>query len=474
MAKKQNTTVTDVTIVDLGAKGKAVGKKDGKVYFVTGAVPGDICDVRIRHKKKGFFEAEAIHFSSYSKDRVNPQCEHFGVCGGCKWQNLSYDAQLSHKANYVANNLKKIGGVSPDFTEPILGSSETYLYRNKLEFAFTNNRWLTKEEIESTGQAATRNGIGFHKPGFWDKVLDINTCHLQPEPSNTIRNWVRNYAIENNLSFFDLREKTGLLRSLMIRTTTTDQIMLLVQFGEDNAEGITQLLTAISSEFPDVSSLQYVVNTKQNDTIYDLEVKTFAGADYIIEEMPAFYADKQPLKFRLGPKLFYQTNPKQAFHLYSIALEYADLKGGETVYDLYTGTGTIALFLAQKAAKVVGIESVKEAIDDARLNAKDNSIENTQFVVGDMRDAFSADFITEHGKPDVIVTDPPRDGMHPGVVAQLLNLKAPRIVYVSCNPATQARDLALLQEHYAVKRSRAVDMFPQTHHIENVVLLELK
>ncbi len=474
MSKQQNKTITGVSIVDIGAKGKAIGKKDGNIYFVNGAVPGDICDISLKRRKKGFYEADVQKITTYSNERTQPECEHFGVCGGCKWQHLSYSAQLSYKANLVANNLAKIGGVIPEVVEPILGSAEIYFYRNKLEFACTNSRWLTKEEISSAESIPNRDGIGFHIPGLWDKVLNVKKCHLQGGISNDIRNWLRNYAIDNQIDFFDLREKKGLLRSLLVRTTTTGQVMVLVQFGADDQVIINQILSALDLAFPSISALLYVINPKQNDTIYDLDVHTFSGTDYIAEEMPSIYANQAPLKFRIGAKSFYQTNPKQAFHLYKIALEYAQLKGGETVYDLYTGTGTIALFMAQKAAKVIGIESVKEAIDDALINAAENKINNVTFVVGDMRDAFDTTFIATHGKPDVIITDPPRDGMHPKVIEQLLELQAPRIVYVSCNPATQARDLALLAQAYHVVKSRAVDMFPHTHHIENVVLLSLK
>lgn len=475
MAKRnKQQVIAAMPIVGIGAKGKAVGKKDGMVYFVAGAVPGDVCTVQTLKKKRGFYEAKSIEITTPSADRVEPVCQHFGTCGGCKWQNLSYTAQLAHKAESVAQNFQKIAHIVPKETLPILGSRDIYFYRNKLEFTFTNQRWLTNEEIASDNQNLNRNGVGFHIPGFWDKVLHLNKCYLQAEPTNAIRQFCFDFAIKNNLSFFDIRQKKGLLRNLMIRTTTKGQVMVLMQFGEADQPSIQKILDALVDTFPEITSLQYVVNTKQNDTIYDLEVICYRGTPFIIEQMPAIFEGNIPLEFIIGPKSFYQTNPNQAFELYKTALNFAELSGGETVYDLYTGTGTIALFLAQKARKVVGIEAVKEAIDDAKLNAERNKISNAEFVVGDMKDAFSDAFIEAHGQPDVIVTDPPRDGMHPKVVQQLLKLSAQKLVYVSCNPATQARDLALLSEKYNVAKSRAVDMFPQTHHIENVVLLELK
>ncbi len=474
MARKKNYIVEQVDIVDLGAKGKAVGKKDGKVYFVEDAVPGDVCDVLVKRKRKGYHEGKAVAFERKSTERVTSVCQHFGTCGGCKWQNLDYAAQLRYKEQYVINNIKKLAGIEAEIQLPILGSDPIYNYRNKLEFTFTNNRWLTQEEITNSPEGLGRNGLGFHIPGFWDKVLDIDECHLQPEPSNSIRNWLRDFAIESNLSFYNIREKSGLLRTVMIRTANTGHIMVVLQFGEDNQEAIELVCSSLIKAFPQITSLQYAINTKQNDSIYDLDIKVFTGQPVIVEEMPSFYSEAQPLQFRIGPKSFYQTNSKQAFELYKVALEFADLHGGENVYDLYTGTGTIALFLAQRAKAVVGIESVPEAIADAQLNAQENGTNNTQFVVGDMKEAFTDEFIAQYGKPDVIVTDPPRVGMHPKVLKQLLEIGAPRIVYVSCNPATQARDLIELKSAYRLIKSRAVDMFPHTHHIENVCLLTLK
>ena len=470
--KNKKVVVNEVEVVDLGAKGKAVGKKDSAVFFIDNAVPGDVCDVQVYKKRKSYAHARPIKFHSYSTERVEPVCQHFGVCGGCKWQNLDYKAQLRYKESYVLNNLKKMAAIEPEECLPIKGSSHEYFYRNKLEFTFTNNRWLTTEELESSANFENRSGVGFHIPGFWDKVLDVNKCHLQPEPSNAIRSFVRKLALENNFSFYDIREKSGFLRTLMIRTTSTNETMVVFQLGEDNKEWIDLLMHAVLKEFPDTTSLQYAINKKLNDSIYDLEIVNFYGPGYIVEKMPSYFQGTNDLKFRIGPKSFYQTNSEQAFELYKTTLDFANLKAGETVYDLYTGTGTIALFLAQKAGKVVGIESVPEAITDAYANAEFNGITNAEFVVGDMKDAFNDDFISTHGTPNVIVTDPPRDGMHPSVVKKLLEIEVPRIVYVSCNPATQARDLLELKTKYRVVKSCAVDMFPQTHHIENVVLLE--
>ncbi len=472
--RDKNVVATEVQIVDLGAKGKAVGKKDSAVFFVEGAVPGDVCDVQIFKKKKSFAEGKAVHFHKYSPDRTEPVCEYFGVCGGCKWQNLNYQAQLKYKEQDVLSNLKKIGGVSPQECLPILGCKQDYFYRNKLEFTFTDYRWITKEQLDAGEEFAHRNGLGFHIPGFWDKVVDVQKCHLQKEPSNAIRNRVREIGNAHGMTFYNIRQKTGFLRIMMVRTSTTNQVMVVFQFGEENPEWMEILFTTLLQEFPQITSLQYAINTKENDSIYDLDIICHHGRDYILEEMPAYYPSQPPLHFRIGPKSFYQTNSEQAFELYKTALDFADLKAGQTVYDLYTGTGTIALFMAQKAAKVVGIESVPEAVNAAIENADFNKITNASFVVGDMKDELNDAFIKAHGVPDVIVTDPPRDGMHAKVVEKLLELAVPKIVYVSCNPATQARDLAELGKMYTVAKSRAVDMFPQTQHIENVVLLELK
>lgn len=471
---RRNIRLENVELTRAGAKGKSIGiSDDGRVVMVTNAVPGDVVDVRVTKKKRNYLEGTPTHFHKYSPDRVEAKCEHFGVCGGCKWQNLDYTKQLFHKQNEVENNLKRIGHVDVEEFLPIEPSEDIYFYRNKLEYTFSNQKWLTEEEIKS-GDDFDRNGLGFHKPGMWDKVIDIDNCYLQPEPSNSIRNFVKEFALKNNLPFFNLRAQEGLLRTLMIRTSLSGEVMTLFQFFENDAENIDKLLSALSEEFPLITSIQYVINPKQNDTIYDLETVVFKGRDYIIEEMNSIFPNTPPLKFKVGPKSFYQTNPKQAFTLYAKALEMAQIEGGETIYDLYTGTGTIALFMAQKAKKVVGVEAVPEAIQDAHFNADQNGLTNVDFEVGDMKDVFNQEFIDRHGKPDIIVTDPPRDGMHKNVIEKLRELSVPRIVYISCNSATQARDLELLKDLYDVKKSMAVDMFPHTHHIENIALLQLK
>lgn len=472
---KGPAVLENIEVVDAGAKGKGVGKtEDGRVVFIQNAVPGDVVDVRIFKKKRSYYEGKATQFHELSADRVEPACQHFGTCGGCKWQNWSYDKQLEYKQKEVANNLQRLGHVTVEEYEPILGCDSPYFYRNKMEFSFSNKRWMTQEEIDTGEEIQKPNALGFHIPGMWDKVLNITHCHLQPDPSNAIRNFVREYALEHGLEFFDLRNQEGLLRTLMLRTALSGEVMVLIQFFKEEKEQREGLMTALQNEFPQIASLLYTINSKGNDSIYDCDIEVFAGRDHIFEEMPAYYNPDELLRFKVGPKSFYQTNPKQAHSLYVQALEYAQLEGDELVYDLYTGTGTIACFLAQKAGRVVGIESVPEAIADANFNAELNGLDNTTFVVGDMKDALTEAFVAEHGMPDVVVTDPPRDGMHQKVVAQLLNMAPKRIVYVSCNSATQARDLGLLQEKYRVVKSRAVDMFPQTHHIENVAVLELK
>ncbi|CAI8174000.1 MAG: 23S rRNA (uracil-C(5))-methyltransferase RlmCD [SAR116 cluster bacterium] len=469
MRKKRTPLVFNhVLITDTAAKGKAVGKApDGRVIFVNNAVPGDVVDVQTTKKRKAYFEGTAIALHKASDKRVAPVCDHFGVCGGCKWQHMDYKFQLQYKENEVLNNLKRIGHVELPEVSPIAGSKATYFYRNKMEFSFSDSRWLTPEEISQGNSITDRNALGFHIPGMWDKILDIKKCHLQADPSNDIRNFVKDYAIKNKLTFFNPRNHTGELRTLMIRTTSTAEIMVLIQFYEDVPEHRENLLKALQEVFPQITSLQYVINQKANDTIYDQEVICFGGRDHIIEEM-------EGLQFKINAKSFYQTNSEQAYELYKITRDFAGLKGTELVYDLYTGTGTIAQFVAQKAGKVIGIESVPEAINDAKANAKHNQISNVSFHVGDMKNVFTTDFIKTHGKADVLITDPPRDGMHKDVVAEILKMAPEKIVYVSCNSATQARDLALMTEQYTITKTQAVDMFPQTHHVENVVLLELK
>jgi 23S rRNA (uracil1939-C5)-methyltransferase len=464
--KNRRQTFEQVEVIDAGAKGKSVGKApDGRVIFLSNAVPGDVVDVMTTKKRKAYFEGMATHFHSLSPKRTTPECEHFGVCGGCKWQNMAYEHQLSFKQREVENNLRRIGHLELPETTPILGSKKQYFYRNKMEFSFSNSRWLTQEEINSDTDIEDRNALGFHIPGMWDKILDIKKCHLQQDPSNAIRLETKNFAQKNGLSFFDPRKQEGLLRTLMIRTASTGEIMVLIQFYEDNLEQRELLLNHLKERFPEITALLYVINSKQNDTIYDQEVICFSGRDHIVEEM-------EGLQFKINAKSFYQTNSEQAYELYKVARDFANLSGNEVVYDLYTGTGTIAQFVAKKAKKVIGVESVPEAIEDAIANAEHNNIGNVEFFVGDMKNVFNQSFIALHGKPDIIITDPPRDGMHKDVVEQLIQVAPGKIVYVSCNSATQARDLALMKEMYQVTKVQPVDMFPQTHHVENVVLLE--
>ena len=457
-----------IQVLDAGAKGVSVAKApDGKVIFIPNVVPGDVVDVQTLKKRKAYYEGKAVKFHELSEYRVEPICEHFGVCGGCKWQNMKYSQQLAFKQNEVKNHLQRIGKIElPEF-EDILGSEKQFFYRNKMEFSFSNSRWLTEKEIGSTEDLGNRNALGFHIPKMWDKILDINKCHLQEDPSNAIRNEIRAFANEHNLAFFNPREHSGLLRTVMIRTVSTGEIMVLIQFLEEDKENRELILDHLYEKFPEITSLQYVVNGKPNDTIYDQDVILYKGRNYILEEM-------EGLKFSINAKSFYQTNSDQAYELYKITRDFAGLTGNEVVYDLYTGTGTIAQFVSKKAKKVIGVESVPEAIIDAKANAERNNITNCEFFVGDMKVVFNEAFIAQHGKPDVIITDPPRDGMHKDVVEQILKIAPKRVVYVSCNSATQARDLALMDEKYKVTRVRPVDMFPQTHHVENVVLLELR
>ncbi len=455
-----------IKVLDAGAKGVSVAKApDGKVIFIPNVVPGDVVDVQTFKKRKAYYEGKAVRFHEYSEHRIEPICEHFGVCGGCKWQNMKYEQQLYYKQNEVRNHLQRIGKIElPEF-ESILGSEKQFFYRNKMEFGFSNARWLTEKEIDSTDDLGNKNALGFHIPKMWDKILDITKCHLQEDPSNAIRNEIRAFAIANDLTFFNPRNHEGFLRTLMIRTASTGEIMVLIQFFEEQKQNREVLLHFLADRFPEITSLQYVINGKPNDTIYDQKVILFKGRDYILEEM-------EGLKFSINAKSFYQTNSSQAFELYKITRDFAALTGNEVVYDLYTGTGTIAQFVSKNAKKVIGVEAVPEAISDAKENAKRNEITNCEFFVGDMKVVFNEQFIAQHGKPDVIITDPPRDGMHAAVIEQIMKIAPDRIVYVSCNSATQARDLTLMDEKYKVTRVRPVDMFPQTHHVENVVLLE--
>ena len=464
--KKENKVFENIEITDAGAKGKAIGfAADGKVIFINNAVPGDICSVQITKKRKNYYEGRAISFSNLSNKRVQAKCEFFGTCGGCKWQYMGYEHQLFFKQKEVENNLKRIGKIELPNVSPILGAKEQYYYRNKMEFSFSDSKWLTLDQIKSDEIIENRNALGFHIPGMWDKILDIDSCHLQRDPSNNIRNFVKNKAEELKLTFYNNRKQEGFLRTLMIRTSTTGDLMVLVQFFHEDKVNLELLMEAIGNEFSEITSLLYVVNSKGNDTLYDQDVICFKGEDHIFEEM-------EGLRFKINAKSFYQTNSEQAYELYKITRDFAELTGNEIVFDLYTGTGTIAQFISKKAKKVIGIESVPDAIDAAKENAKLNNIKNTAFYVGDMKKVFNDEFIDRHGIPDVIITDPPRDGMHKDVVEQLLKISANKIVYVSCNSATQARDLAILDEDYKVTKTQAVDMFPQTFHVENVVLLE--
>lgn len=466
--KKPLPILEQITITDVAAEGKAIAKVDGLAVFVPFVVPGDVVDLQIRKKKHSYAEAEAIRFHSYSPDRATPFCPHFGVCGGCKWQCLPYPLQLKYKQKQVEETLHRIGKVELPEVQPILGSAHTQAYRNKLEFGFCNKKWLTAEQVASGEVFDNMNAVGFHITGAFDKILDITECHLMTDINNRLRNGIRDYAFAHGLTFFDYRRQEGLLRNMMLRTSTTGELMLLMQFcihTDEEAKQAQDVLAHIHTTFPEVSSLLYVNNTKCNDTIGDLDVITYSGTDFIYEEM-------EDLRFKVGPKSFYQTNSAQAYELYKVAREFAGLTGKELVYDLYTGTGTIANFVAHKARKVIGIEYVPEAIEDAKANAQLNGLDNTLFFAGDMKDILTEDFINEYGRPDVIITDPPRAGMH-GDVINTIRFAAPTtIVYVSCNPATQARDLALLDDIYRVERVQPVDMFPQTHHVENVVLLK--
>lgn len=466
--KKPLPLLENITITDVAAEGKAIAKVDNLVIFVPYAVPGDVVDLQIKRKKHSYAEAEVVKVHQYSDKRVKPFCKHFGICGGCKWQCLSYEDQLFYKQKQVVDNLTRIGKVEIPEVSPILGSKHIKEYRNKVEFGFSNKKWLTQEEISSGQKFDNMDAVGFHIPGAFDKILDIDQCLLMSDINNRLRNSIREYAISHQLSFYDLRAQTGLLRNMMLRTSATGEIMLLMQFcirTDEEQSQANQVLAHVHTNFPEVTSLLWVNNLKCNDTIGDLDIQTYAGTDYIYETM-------ENLRFKVGPKSFYQTNTEQAYELYKVARNFAGLTGNELVYDLYTGTGTIANFVAKQARQVIGIEYVPEAIEDAKVNAQLNNLDNTLFYAGDMKDILNREFIEKHGTPDVIITDPPRAGMHTDVIDTILFASPQRIVYVSCNPATQARDLQLLSVAYQVKAVQPVDMFPQTHHVENVVLLE--
>ena len=465
--RKELPLLEKVRITDIGAEGNALAMVDNLVVFVPMLIPGDVVDIRVVKKRKKYLEGRVIKFHEYSSDRIKPRCIHFGVCGGCKWQHLPYHLQLQYKEKQVRDNLTMIGKIELPDIYPIIGSSKEFLYRNKLEYTFSDKRWLTKEEVDSGNRYENENALGFHIPGLFDKVLDIKECHLQPEPSNSIKNAAMDYALRNNLQFFNLREQKGFLRNLVVRNSLEGKVMVIAVFFQDDALKREGLLDFLASEFPQITSLMYVINSKRNDSLNDQNPVLYKGDNHLVEEMDG-------LKFRIGPKSFYQTNTEQALQLYRVAKDFAGLTGEETVYDLYTGTGTIANFIAAFASKVIGIEYVEEAVKDAIINSEINNIHNTFFFAGDMKDILSEKFLEENGKPDVIITDPPRAGMHEDVVKTIAKASPGKIVYVSCNPSTQARDILSLSGDYQVTRVQPVDMFPHTHHVENVVLLKRK
>lgn len=461
-----NFVFENVSIIDIAEEGKGVGKADDFVLFVDKAVPGDIADVQVYRKKKNFAEGKIIQLKQASEYRTDPFCEHFGTCGGCKWQHMTYDAQLHFKQKTVGGALSHLAKIDASDMLPIIGSPIDKYYRNKLEYTFSNKRWLYDGENRGD-EALNMDALGFHIPGRFDKILDVKHCYLQADPSNDIRNSIGEFAKQQGISFYDLKGHTGALRNLIIRTSSTGELMVIVVFAYATEEEVNSLMAFVDSGFPQVTSLLYIINQKKNDTIFDQDVIAWRGPEYIYEEM-------EGIRFRIGPKSFYQTNSIQALKLYEITRDFAGFKGNELVYDLYTGAGTIANFIAGHVKEVVGVEYVPTAIEDAKVNSAINNINNTKFYAGDMKDVLNADFVVEHGKPDVIITDPPRAGMHPDVVARLMEIEAGKIIYVSCNPATQARDMLVLKEKYDVTKIQPVDMFPHTQHVENVVLLKLR
>ena len=465
MSRGKKPLLRQILIEDIGAEGNAIARINNMVVFVPMAVPGDITDIQITRKRKKYMEGRAVHISEYSKKRVKPVCEHFSICGGCKWQHLSYSEQLFYKEKQVSDTLTRIGKINDLKTEPIIGSEKTEFYRNKLEYTFSSNKWFTKDEIDTGETFTNTNAAGFHLPGRYDKVLNINKCWLQEEPGNHIRNFVRDYGERNKLTFYDTKNHQGFLRNLIIRNSTLNELMVILVFGENDLKEIEALLNAVKIRFPEITSLQFTINRKKNDTLYDQEIICFHGNDHITERM-------DDLIFRIGPKSFFQTNTHQALRLYRKVKEYAMLSGKETVYDLYTGTGTIANYIARQAKSVIGLESVPEAISDAKYNSELNKIENTKFFAGDIRDLLNEKFILENGRPEIIITDPPRAGMHEDVIRVIIEISPEKIVYVSCNPATQARDINLLSTSYRVVNVQPVDMFPHTHHVESIVLME--
>ena len=462
-SKRKN--FSSIELVDIGSKGQSIGKSDeGIVLMVKNGVPGDIVDIETFRKKKKYFLGNITKYHSYSKYRTDPKCEHFGTCGGCKWQNMIYDSQTKLKENKIRHSFKNLCDTK---VEPIVKCNEEYFYRNKLEFSFTENRWLTNKEISSENKEIERRGVGFHISGMWDKVVDINNCHLQSEPSNKIRISVKEFAINNGISFYNSRLKKGMLRNLMIRNTSLNEFMVVIQFFQNDVEEIHLILNHLKNSFSEITSLHYIINNKENDSIYDRDIHLFYGNKYITESIG-------DLKFKINPKSFFQTNINQTIKLYDIVKNLANLKGDEIVFDLYSGLGTISQFIAKKAKKVIGIESINEAVISAKESAIENKVNNVDFVVGDMKKIFNPLFISKYGNPDLIITDPPRDGMHKDVIKEILKLKTKKIIYVSCNPSTQYRDLELLKEKYKIIKIQPVDMFPQTDHVENIVLLSYK
>lgn len=462
--RKELPLLENVRITGIGAGGNALARVDKQVVFVPMLVPGDVVDIQVRKKRKKYLEGSVVRFREYSPDRIKPLCRHFGICGGCKWQHLPYELQLKFKEKQVADCLERIGKVTLSHIEPIIGSPEEYRYRNKLEYTFADRRWLTKEEINSDDDFEREDALGFHIPGYFDKVLDIRECHLQAEPSNAIREAVRRYAHRKALPFFNLRQQSGFLRNLIIRTNGDGKVMVIVVFFLDEKKRIEGLLDYLAAEFPQIISLFYIINKKRNDSLADQDPVLYKGEDHLVEEMNG-------LKFRIGPKSFFQTNTMQAVNLYSIVKDFAALSGKEIVYDLYTGTGTIANYMASQCSRVIGLEYIGEAVMDARLNSEMNGIRNTCFFSGDIKEILTEQFISANGPPDVIITDPPRAGMHQAVINAILSASPSRIVYISCNPSTQARDILLLSGSYNVVKVQPADMFPHTHHVENIVLL---
>ncbi len=464
---KKPILLKDISFFDAGAKGVAVGKaEDGKMVMVKNAIPGDVADVQVFKKRRNYYQGNAVQFSTYSEHRTEPKCEYFGVCGGCKWQNMDYAQQLHFKEKEVLQNIKRIGGFEEFPCAPITASEETYFYRNKMEFSFSNQRWLTEEEIQNSENIEEKNALGFHLPGMWSKILDLKNCYLQADPSNAIRLFVREWTQKHHIPYFDVKAHEGVMRTLMMRNNHEGDYMLVFQLFQDFPEK-ESLFDDLIQAFPAIKTLLYTINPKANDSLYDLDIECYYGEGFLWETM-------EDLRFKISPKSFFQTNYNQAVKLYQLTRDYANLQGDELVYDLYTGTGTIAQFVAKKARKVIGIESVPQAVEDAKVNASENGIHNCEFYCGDMKNLFNLEFVNEVGTPDVIITDPPREGMHKKVVEQILALAPKRIVYISCNSATQARDLEMLKSTYDITRVHPVDMFPQTHHVENIAVLERK